>query len=228
MIKRTPAAQKSEKDWFYFSSGLSIGLVSDYIALRLLYRLEPLTTAMVVLGKTLDVAEKSFKLFLAVSSKTPTALTSARTDYGHNIEKLRAAAARYDVVFDENAIKGFARDLNDKSGKLYQHIRYGSEETTDGFEANTDAIMPVIDRIFVQSILRLPVADRRLLFFVSPIKNLIRGSHFDQTQNPELVLDALRWNNAEFPALELFCEQLDVEHGALIQQLETGRAAPDA
>ena len=227
MLKRKQSTQRNEKDWFYFSSPLSMALVSDYIAMRLLFRIEPLTTAMVVLGKALDVAEKSLKLFVTVSTKTPMALSSARTNYGHNIEKLRAAAAQYDSVFNEAAIRSFARDLSDKSGKLYQHVRYGSEETTDGFEANLAGVITVIDRIFVQSILRLPDRERKLLFLVSPLKNLIRGSHFDQTQNRGLVLDALRWQNAEFPAFEALCELLDVEHEALIRQLEVASVAAD-
>lgn len=216
MLTRKQSAQKNEKDWFYFSSPLAITLVSDYIALRLLYRLEPLTTAITVLGKALDVAEKSLKLFVMVSTKSPTALSSVRADYGHNIEKLRAVAAKYDTVFDEAPIRAFSRDLNDKSGKLYQHVRYGSEETTDGFEVNLAALMPVVDRIFVQSVLKLPEADRKLLFFVSPLKHLVRGSHFDQTQNRAVVLDSLRYQNAEFSAFETLCEQLDTEHEALV------------
>jgi len=227
VLKRKQSAQKQEKDWFYFSSALTVTLVSDYIALRLLYRIEPLTTATVVLSKALDVAEKSLKLFVTVSSKTPTALSSARSDYGHNIERLRAAAAGYAPMFDEDLIKAFARDLNDRSGKLYQQVRYGSEETTEGFEANLATIVPVIDRIFVQSVLRLPVEERKLLFFVSPLKHLVRCSHFDQTQNRELVLDALRWQNAEFPAFEALCEQLDAEHETLIRQLEAAPVAAE-
>jgi hypothetical protein len=229
VLKRTKSAEKQERDWFHFSNMLSIMVASDYIALRILYRLEPLTTATAILGKALDVVEKSLKLFVTVSSKTPTALSSARTEYGHNIEKLRAAAARYNPVFDEAPIKTFAIDLNDSSGKLYQLVRYGSEETTDGFETNLAAVMPVIDRIFVQSVLRLPVNERKVLFFVSPLKHIIRGSRFDQTQNRGLVLDALRWQNAEFTSFEEFCEQLDAEHEVMVRQLEAATldARPD-
>ncbi len=220
MISRKQSAEKIEKDWFYFSAGLALTVVSDYIALRLLFRLEPYTTATVILTKALDVAEKSLKLFVSVSSKTLTALSSARSEYGHNIEKLRSAAAAYDAVFNEDEIKLFAQDLNDKSGKLYQLVRYGTEETSEGFEANFATLIPVIDRIFFQAIHNLPESERKLLFFVSPLKNLVQGSRFDQTLNRELVLEALRWHNREFAAFEALCNQLDEEHEALIEQIK--------
>jgi hypothetical protein len=229
MLTRKRLPQKQEKDWFYFSSALALVLVSDYIALRLLYYLEPLTTAHAVLGKAIDVAEKSLKLLVIVSSKSQTALSSSRNDYGHDIEKLRAAAATYNAVFDEVPIKQFARDLNDKSGKLYQHIRYGSEETTDGFEANLAALMPVIDRIFIQAVLALPKPEQKLLFFVSPLKHLVMGSQFDQTQNRGQVLESLRYENVEFPAFEALCTQMDIEHEEFLKQMaESTKAVTDA
>jgi hypothetical protein len=184
-----------------------------------------MTTAHAVLGKALDVAEKSLKLYVTVCSKSKTALSSARTDYGHDIEKLRAAAATYSSVFDEESIRNFARDLNDKSGKLYQQVRYGSEETTDGLQADLGAIVPVIDRIFIQSILLLPTEERKLLFFSSPLKQLVRNSRFDQTLNREQVLRALRHENAEFGALEELCVQLDSHHEELTRQLRSGSDA---
>lgn len=220
LLKRRQAAKKSDQDWFYFSSALALALVSNYISVRLLYRKEPLTTAITILGKALDVAEKALKLFVMVCTKSSTALTSARSDYGHNIEKLRSVAANYDPVFDELMIRNFTRDLNDKAGKLYQLIRYGSEETTEGFEADVHALMPVIDRIFFQSIIKLPANDRKLLFYVSPLKHLIRGSQFDQTQDPEGVLEALRFNNVEIADFENLCRTMDIDHEALLREVK--------
>jgi hypothetical protein len=231
MLTKKQSSQTNEKDWFYFSSALAPAVASDYMAMRLLFRLEPITTATVILGKALDVAEKSLKLFVSVSRKTSTALSSARSEYGHNIEKLRIAAAAYDTIFDEDAFKTFSQDLNDKSGQLYQMVRYGSEKTTDGFEANLATLIPVIDRIFFHTIHKIPEHERLLLFFVSPLKNLMQGSHFDQTRNRELVLDALRWQNAEYAALQALWNQLDTEHALLAAGLDaageaaTGRGA---
>lgn len=226
MLTRKHASKKTDKDWFYFSSALATTLVSDYISLRFLYKNEPHTTAFTILGRVLDVAEKALKLFVMVSGKSPTALSSARSDYGHNIEKLRSEAAKYDPVFDESTIKTFTRDLNDKSGKLYQHVRYGSEDTIDGLQADLNLLIPVVDRIFFQSILKLPASDRKLLFFVSPLKHLIQGSRFDQTQNRAAVLNALHFQNTEITAFENFCKQMDDEQEALHQKFKGILPAP--
>ena len=220
MLSRKPASQKGEKDWFEFSSALAFALVSDYIALRILYFLEPLTTAFPILCKAIEIAEKSLKLFITVSSKSTNALTSARSEFGHNIEKLRAQAARFDEVFDEAALKAFSHELNDRDGKLYQHVRYGSQETTEGLSADLAQIMLAVDRLLLQAIMKLDPADRKLLFFVSPLKNVLLGSRFDHTQNKELVLTALRFRNTEIAEFEVACHQMEREQAALLDEFK--------
>lgn len=194
MLTRTPSPQPQELDWFRFASALSYGFQSDYVAVRLLYYLEPLTTALTIVPKMLDVVEKSLKMYLSVHTQSATALTEARQDYGHDIEKLRAACARFDPVFDDADIRLFTKDLNDKNGKLYQCLRYGAQATTAGFEANTQ-LMPVVDKIFSKSFLLLPEGTRRVLVFSSMLKNLITGSRFDQSRNRPLLIEALRSAN---------------------------------
>src|SRR2546426_1072822 len=78
MLKRKSTAQPQERDWFQFSANLIHGLCSDYIALRLLYLLEPLTTAFTIATNMPDVVEKSFKVFIIVHTQSATALSSAR------------------------------------------------------------------------------------------------------------------------------------------------------
>jgi hypothetical protein len=226
VLKRSQAAQKIDKDWFNFCLPLSIGLASDYIALRILYRLEPLTTALTIVGKSLDVAEKSLKLFVIVSRKSPRALWSARSEFGHDIEKLRIAASQLDPDFDDPAIRSFTRDLNDKSGKLYQQVRYGSEETTSGFKTNLHALIPVVDRIYFRALTKLPPGDRRMFVLGSPIKALIRGEQWDQTRNRNAVMGALRFRNAELAGFEVLCEQLEAEEEAMKKRFETLLAQP--
>lgn len=195
-------------------------LCSDYIAVRLLYYLEPLTTAPTILPKALDVAEKALKLHLAVQTKTSTALSDARTEYGHNVEKLRAACAKCHPIFDDPDICAFTRDLNDRHGKLYQFLRYGAQETTEGYAANLGLLVPVIDKIFCKSLLLLPEHDRRLLVFSSLVKCLITGSRFDQTHSRDLVISALRMRNAFYDELAEYCRYLDEEHAELVAQFE--------
>jgi len=210
--------------WFMFSAGLMHSLCSDYIAMRLLVNVEPLTTAMTIVPKMLDVVEKSLKLHWAVRSQTTIALCEARATYGHNIEKLRTACAGYHAVFDEADVHAFTKDLNDPGGKLYQYLRYGTQETTAGFETNLEALLPVVDKIFAKSILLLPGGIRKVLVFSSPLKNLLTRSRFDQSQYPDQLLEILQRNNAHFADLSAYCHRLDDEHANLHKQLQPAKA----
>lgn len=219
MLKRKKESHKIEQDWFMFSWKLFFHLCSDYIALRLLYYLEPLTTANSILVKMIDVAEKSLKLFVTVQNKSATALSDSRQIYGHNIEKMRIESAKYDIVFDDNDIKTFSKDLQDRRGEFYQYLRYGSQETTRGMSANLGQTMPVVDKIFFKSILLLPENERRLFNFTSLLKNLLTGSRFDQSQNPNLLLSALQKNNPYIDEYIEYCHLLDKEYEKLLEQI---------
>ncbi len=191
MLDRIVKPQKQVRDWFWFSSALFLGLCSDYISLRILYYLEPLTTSQTILVKMVEVAEKSLKLYIVVNSKPKDALTNLRQNYGHNVEKLRKECAQYSVEFESEDIKALTKSLNDRGGALYQFVRYGSQEMTQGLYADLQKMLPVIDKIFFRTIFLLPENERRVLNFVSPLKSLVTGSAFDQSQHPELVLKAL-------------------------------------
>lgn len=223
MLVRKVTAQRQEADWFQFSAGLMHSLCSDYIALRVLYSVEPLTTAMTICTKMLDVAEKALKLHLAVQTQTPTALTDARSEYGHNLERLRAACAQHHPIFDEPDVRAFTKDLNDRDGKLYQHLRYGSQETTSGFETNLAVLLPVVDKIFAKSLLLLPEGPRKVLVFSCTLKNLVTRSRFDQSQYPAQLIEVLQRNNAFFAELATLFRTLDEEHEALGVQLRSAK-----
>ena len=219
MLDRKVEPQKQPHDWFWFSSALFPRLCSDYISLRLLYHLEPLTTAHTILVKMVEVSEKSFKLFIAVNRKSKDALTDSKSNYGHNIEKLRKECAQYNIEFESEDIKTFTKSLNDRGGALYQALRYGSQEMTQGFYADLQKILPVIDKIFFRTIFLLPENERRLLNFVSPLKNLLMGSQFDQSQNPELLIRVLKENNNYLDEYIEYCELLDKEHLEFLENL---------
>jgi len=226
MLTRKPTPQRQDKDWFMFSAGLMLHVCSDYIGMRTLYQLEPLTTATTLAVLMLDVVEKSLKLHIAVHSKTQNALSEMSSTYGHNVEALREACAKYSSVFDEPDVRAFTKDLNDKDGKLYQQLRYGSQQTTDGFSTSLDNLLPVVDKIFVRSILLLPEDSRKLLFFVSPLKSLLVRSRFDQTRNPGLIIDLLRVGNDHFDDLLRYCEQIEREHAELVFKLAAAQGRP--
>lgn len=195
-------------------------LCSDYIAVRMLYGLEPLTTAMTILPKMLDVVEKALKLHLAVQTQTETALSDARSEYGHNLEKLRAACAQYEKAFDHPDIQALTKDLNDKDGKLYQHMRYGSQETTTGWQTNLALLLPVVDRVFANALLLLPEQHRRLLLFCSSLKSLVTRSRFDQSRNPDHLTELLARENYFFGEFIAVFETLDRENEQLSAQLQ--------
>ena len=199
-----------------FSAGLLLHVSSDYIAMRLLHQLEPLTSAPTVCVLMLDVVEKALKLHLAVQTQTDTALSDMATKYGHNVEALRDACAEFAPVFADADVRDFAKHLNDRDGKLYQQLRYGSQKTTEGFSTNLSTLRPVVDKIFCESILQLPENFRRVLVYSSPLKQLIVGSQFDQSRHPQELIDALRRDNAYFDRLAEYCHRIEKEQAVLI------------
>jgi len=220
VLERKSSPAKMDKDWFMFSSGLMMSLCSDYISMRLLYQLERFTTAPTILIKMIEVAEKSMKLFVTINSKTKTALSDSKSIYGHSIEKLRKESSQYSKVFEGADICEFTSDLNDKNGALYQYLRYGSQETTDGMNANLDHLLPIIDKIFFSSLLLLPEGDKRVLNFTSLIKNLLTSSQFDQTFNKELLKEAILRDNIHAQEYLAYCINLDIDHQKMIQSFQ--------
>lgn len=196
---------------------------SDYIAMRLLHQLEPLTSAPTICVLMLDVVEKALKLHLAVQTQTTTALSDMATKYGHNVEALREGCAAFAPVFADADIRDFARHLNDRDGKLYQQLRYGSQKTTEGFSTNLSNLRPVVDKIFCEAILQLPENIRRVLVYSSPLKALIVGSRFDQTRHPGELLEALKRDNAYFDRLAEYCHRIENEQADLLAQMTAAR-----
>src|ERR1035437_3268188 len=201
MLTRKPTAQPQEKNWFMFSAGLMIRVSSDYIAMRLLHQLEPLTCAPTICVTMLDIVEKSLKLHLAVQTQAEDALAVMSTKYGHNVEALRDACAAHTPIFAEDDVRAFTRDLNDRDGKLYQQLRYGSQKITSGFQTNPSTLRPVVDKIFCEAILQLPEHIRKALVYSSPIQHLLVGSSLDQSRHQVELVEALRIDNAYFDRL---------------------------
>lgn len=224
MLTRNPLPQPQDQEWFTFSAGLMIRVCSDYISVRLLHQLEPLTCAPSIVVMMLDVVEKLLKLHLAVHTQTPTALSDMSTKYGHNIEALRAACAAYTPAFNDPDVCAFTKDLNDRDGKLYQKLRYGAQRTTEGFSTNLSTLRPVVDKIFAESILGLPESTRRMFMYTSPLKQLLLRTRFDQSQHPAELFNALRLDNAYFDQLLAYCQQIEAEQEALMAKLHPAQS----
>ena len=202
-----------------FSAGLMLHVSSDYIAMRLLHQLEPLTSASTICVLMLDVVEKALKLHLAVQTQTDAALSDMATKYGHNVEALRDACAAFSPVFADADVRDFAKHLNDRDGKLYQQLRYGSQKTTEGFSTNLSTLRPIVDKIFCESILQLPESIRRVLVYSSPLKQLIVRSRFDQSRHPIELIEALRRDNAYFDRFSEYCHRIEKEQADLVAQM---------
>lgn len=207
-----------------FAAGLMIHVSSDYIAMRWLHHCEPLTCASTICVEMLDVVEKSLKLHLAVQTQTATALTDMSAKYGHNVEALRDACAAFTPIFADDDVRAFTKDLNDRDGKLYQQLRYGSQKTTAGFKTNLSGLLRVVDKIFCEAILGLPEDTRRVLVFSSPLKQLLVGSPFDQSRNPAQLLEALQKDNAYFERLLQYCRQIEKEQATLAASINAAAA----
>ncbi len=223
MLTRNLTPQSQEKEWFMFAAGLMIKVCSDDIAMRWLHNCEPLTCAPTICVTMLDVVEKSLKLHLAVQKKMATALTDMSSKYGHNVEALRDACAPFTPTFPDDDVRAFTKDLNDRDGKLYQQLRYGSQKTTGGFSTNLSTLRPVVDKIFCESILQLPDDTRKVLVFSSPLKQLLVGTQFDQSRHPAQLVEALRKENAYFDRLFQYCLQIEEEHATLAALLTAQR-----
>ncbi len=224
MLTRKQSSQRQEKDWFFFSTGLMLHVSSDYIAMRTLYQLEPLTNMPTIVVLMLDVVEKSLKLHLAVQTQTATALSDMRSSHGHNIESLRSACAGFTPLFNDPDIRAFTKDLNDRDGKLYQQLRYGSQETTIGFKATPGLLLPVVDKVFIQSILLLPDNWKKMLLQSSPLHLLLARSPMDQTRHPEQIIELLALGNHHFSALKNDCQRIADEHAAFLAKLSPSKS----
>ena len=226
MLTRKPLPQHQEKDWFTFSATLMLRVSSDYIAMRLLHQLEPLTAAPTICVLMVEVVEKALKLHLAVQTQTSKALSDMGSGYGHNIEALRQACAGYVPVFADSDVRDFTKHLNDRNGKLYQMLRYGSQGTTDGFSTNLSTLRPVVDKIFCESMLQLPENIRRVLLSPSPLKQLIVNSQFDQSRHPTELIEALKRDNAYFATFADYCHRIEKEQADLLAKMTVEQQKP--
>jgi hypothetical protein len=211
VLHKKNTSEKKDKNWFIFAMGLSRHLFSDYVSLKLMFQMETLAFAQTNLVGMAEVAEKSFKLFLAMHEKPENSLSYYSREYGHNLEKLRVKAAEFNVVFDEEDIKQFTKPFGDRRGALYQHLRYGSEMTIDGFKTNLGALMPIIEKIFFNCVLGLEEGDKKMVNNSSLLQSLIVNNEFHQSNNKDILIQSVMVNNPYFAEYEQYSWDLENE-----------------
>lgn len=195
-------------------------LFSDYIALKYNYQFEPLTFAPGNVVKAIEVVEKSFKLYLAVQEQPENALDYFVSEFGHNLEKLRSRAEKHNTLFADDSIKAFTKPFDDRSGNLYQRLRYGSHAKIDGFHINLNLLMPIVDKIFYNSLFQLEENWKKTFVIDSTLYFLLTQSECDQSRNAEALIYAVQINNPFIEEFRQYCEQIKIERNLIMEKFQ--------
>lgn len=228
VLQKKNTSEIKDMNWFPFAMGLSRHLFSDYVSLKTMFQMETLAFAPSNLVGMAEVAEKSFKLYLAMHEKLENSLSHYSNKYGHNLEKLRAQASEYDGIFNDDDIKQFTKPFGDRRGALYQNLRYGSEKTIDGFSTNFGVLMPIVEKIFFNSVLRLEEDDKKMVNNSSLLRFLIVDSDFHQSNNRDVLIQAIQANNLYFAEYAEYSWDIENEQNrilAAIRQHEANNCA---
>jgi hypothetical protein len=228
VFQKKNTSEKKDQNWFLFAMGLSHHLFSDYVSLKLMTQMETLAFAQTNLVGMVEVVEKSFKLFLAMHEKLENSLSHYSAEYGHNLEKLRLKAAEFDAIFEEEDIKQFTKPFGDKRGALYQHLRYGSEKSIEGFKTNLGVLMPIVEKIFFSSILRLDEQGKKQINSSSLLRFLIVNNEFHQSNNRDILIQAVINDNPYFNEYAEYSWDIENENKNILEAInrqETNREA---
>lgn len=217
MIKKKKTSSNKEVNWFFFSTGLSHRLYSDYLQMKLCYMLEPLTLIPSSFVNMIEVVEKSFKIYLALKFEKDDTLSYFSEQYGHNLEKMRQDACQFNSIFEAEDIISFTKAFDDKSGQLYQELRYGSQKNIDGFSTRLSLLLPTVEKIFYICTHDHDENKRKMLNNSSSLFFLITNNTLDQSQNKELLLQAIKYKNEYFTKHEDYYKKLQEEKDAIMQ-----------
>jgi hypothetical protein len=224
VLQKKNTSEKKDKGWFMFAMGLSHHLFSDYVSLKTMFQMETLSFAQSNLVGMAEVAEKSFKLYLAMNEKLDNSLSHYSTEYGHNLEKLRAKAAEFNDRFNDDDIKQFTKPFDDRRGALYQHLRYGSEKTIKGFSTNLGVLMPIVEKIFFNSVLRLEEQDKKMVNNSSLLRFLIVNNEFHQSNNRDVLIQAVKANNLYFTEYAEYSWDIENEQKRMLEAIKQHEA----
>lgn len=92
-------------------------------------------------------------------------------------------------------------------------------------------LIPIVEKIFFTSVLRLEDVDKRMVNNSSLLCNLIIDNQFYQSRNRDLLLNAVKSDNPFFTEYEEYCWELENERRKIMQAFESHEAnqknAPD-
>ena len=142
-IDRKDSPQKRETGGFIFGMGLRHHIFSDYACLKILSQSEGWSLMPTYAAIAIELVEKSFKLYLSFKERRNDALSYYSKKFGHNLEKLRQKSEYYNPIFSDERFKKITEPFNDRSGRFFQFIRYGSQETIDGYKINWSEVVPM-------------------------------------------------------------------------------------
>ena len=224
IIKKRNRAQKKDVDWHSFAWGLGIRLFPDYLSLKLNHVLEPITLSPSTSIRMVEFTEKSLKLYLSLKEQKDNSLSHYSSNYGHNIEKLRAKASEYNDIFNQKDIKEFTSVFDDKKGALFQKLRYGAQGTVEGFKINIYSTITVCEKIFFYSITDHDEKLKKMINHNSVMYSLIVKNGFDQSNNSKLLLDSVKFKNPFFYDYEKYCLKLDEEDKEFLKTMKNNKS----
>jgi hypothetical protein len=201
-LRKKQKPQKHEPNYFMFAIPLSLNLRMDYIAMKLMFYDEPYLTAQSIIVKCIEIAEKAMKLFQILHEQSEKPLSDASTVYAHNIEKLRDYCTTKCEEFNDEKIKIFCQNLNDKPGQMFQFLRYGSHPNIDGFATNIKECVLVAEKIYLLSLMNLPANYLEMFNFNTEIFHVLFDTKFNSSKSRDHVLDAIKYNNELFEDYE--------------------------
>ncbi len=218
MIAVKSGKRDNQEDRHMFASNLFRKVEADYISLKIIYLQEPVYLLSTILTKQVELLEKSFKFYLAIHSTKVIGIRDI-VDLGHNLEALREKCETYDVIFKSNTLKDITKCLNDKSGKFYQHLRYGSFRDIKGWTADIESIMKTIDEIYFYIIQNFDPLWVQVFTTHSLLKSIATQSKVTW-KNKGLLRKAISNKNPHFKKYQLYCRKLDREIKILNQNIK--------
>lgn len=224
LIRKKNTNVIKDQDLFTFSIQLSHRLFSDYLQMKLCYMMEPITLAPSNFVNMVEIVEKSLKVYLALKIKNKNTAAHFSQQYGHNLEKLRKDAQEYNQIFCSADIRAFTRPFNDSSGQLYQKLRYGFQKNINGFSTRLSTLLPVVEKIFYFCIQDHNEIISKMLNW-SILLFIITEYRFDQSQNRQLLLDAIKYKNNFYTTYEAYCMRLKKENDKMIELLKKKNGA---
>lgn len=135
------------------------------------------------------------------------------------MEKLRSKASEFEAIFNDEDIKQYCQPFEGKRGPLFQYLRYGSQSSIEGFKTKLGVLMPIVEKVFFISVLRIPEPDKKMINASSLLRFLITDNHFHQSNNRNILVQAVQQNNPYFTEYAEYSWELENEQKQIQQSI---------